>query len=131
MLDEARPSSSRLPARRRPTTFWPDRGGGSVHGAVKVVLDSPDKVRSAVLLPQWLAVHKAFNDTVTKAVTTSAGHRRCSPTAPAGQQAAQWSKCESAAAAAGCSLSIKFSNGGKWRSHSASSTSIMARCSMP
>jgi ABC-type glycerol-3-phosphate transport system substrate-binding protein len=33
------------------------------------VLDSPDKVRGAYYFPQWPAVHKAFNDTVTKAVT--------------------------------------------------------------
>ena len=35
----------------------------------KVVLDSPDKVRGAYYFPQWPAVHKAFNDAVTKAVT--------------------------------------------------------------
>ena len=33
------------------------------------MLDSPDKVRGAYYFPQWPAVHKAFNDTVTKAVT--------------------------------------------------------------
>src|SRR6478609_1171303 len=33
------------------------------------VLDSPDKVRGAYYFPQWPAVHKAFNDTVTRAVT--------------------------------------------------------------
>lgn len=33
------------------------------------VLDSQDKVRGAYYFPQWPAVHKAFNDTVTKAVT--------------------------------------------------------------
>jgi hypothetical protein len=33
------------------------------------VLDSPDKVRGADYFPQWPAVHKAFNDTVTLAVT--------------------------------------------------------------
>jgi len=32
------------------------------------VLDSPDKVRGAYYFAQWPAVHKAFNDTVTKAV---------------------------------------------------------------
>ena len=30
---------------------------------------SPDKVRGAYYFPQWPAVHKAFNDAVTKAVT--------------------------------------------------------------
>ena len=35
----------------------------------EAVLDSPDKVRGAYYFPQWPAVHKAFNDTVTKAVT--------------------------------------------------------------
>jgi len=33
------------------------------------VLESPDKVRGAYYFPQWPAVHKAFNDAVTKAVT--------------------------------------------------------------
>ena len=33
------------------------------------MLDSSDKVRGAYYFPQWPAVHKAFNDTVTKAVT--------------------------------------------------------------
>ena len=47
-----------------------DRGAGSVHEAAEgVVLDMPDKVRGAYYFPQWPAVHKAFNDTVTKAVT--------------------------------------------------------------
>ena len=32
-------------------------------------LESPDKVRGAYYFPQWPAVHKAFNDAVTKAVT--------------------------------------------------------------
>ncbi|MBV8166190.1 MAG: extracellular solute-binding protein [Alphaproteobacteria bacterium] len=32
-------------------------------------LDSPNKVRGAYYFAQWPAVHKAFNDTVTKAVT--------------------------------------------------------------
>ena len=35
----------------------------------EAVLDSPDKVRGAYYFPQWPAVHKAFNDAVTKAVT--------------------------------------------------------------
>ena len=33
------------------------------------VMDSPYKVRGAYYFAQWPAVHKAFNDTVTKAVT--------------------------------------------------------------
>ena len=54
----------------------------------EAVLDSPDKVRGAYYFPQWPAVHKAFNDTVTKAVT---GKREdiakvLAEGAPAGQQ---------------------------------------------
>ena len=33
------------------------------------MLDSPYKVRGAYYFANWPAVHKAFNDTVTKAVT--------------------------------------------------------------
>ena len=33
------------------------------------VLDSPDKVRGAYYFPNWPATHKAFSDTVVKAVT--------------------------------------------------------------
>lgn len=36
----------------------------------EAVMMSPDTVRGAHYFPQWPAVHKAFNDAVTKAVTS-------------------------------------------------------------
>jgi ABC-type glycerol-3-phosphate transport system substrate-binding protein len=53
------------------TTFWPKIAAADPFMALlkESVLDSPDKVRGAYYFPQWPAVHKAFNDTVTKAVT--------------------------------------------------------------
>jgi ABC-type glycerol-3-phosphate transport system substrate-binding protein len=53
------------------TTFWPKIAEQDAFMKLlkEAVLDSPDKVRGAYYFPQWPAVHKAFNDTVTKAVT--------------------------------------------------------------
>ena len=53
------------------TTFWPKIAAADPFMKLlkESVLDSPDKVRGAYYFPQWPAVHKAFNDTVTKAVT--------------------------------------------------------------
>ena len=51
--------------------FWPKIAAADPFMKLlkESVLDSPDKVRGAYYFPQWPAVHKAFNDTVTKAVT--------------------------------------------------------------
>ena len=53
------------------TSFWPEIAAQDPFMKLlkDAVLDSPDKVRGAYYFPQWPAVHKAFNDTVTKAVT--------------------------------------------------------------
>jgi ABC-type glycerol-3-phosphate transport system substrate-binding protein len=53
------------------TSFWPEIAAQEPFMKLlkDAVLDSPDKVRGAYYFPQWPAVHKAFNDTVTKAVT--------------------------------------------------------------
>ena len=53
------------------TQFWPKIAAQDPFMALlkEAVLDSPDKVRGAYYFPQWPAVHKAFNDAVTKAVT--------------------------------------------------------------
>jgi ABC-type glycerol-3-phosphate transport system substrate-binding protein len=53
------------------TTFWPKIAEQDPFMKLlkEAVLDSPDKVRGAYYFPQWPAVHKAFNDAVTKAVT--------------------------------------------------------------
>jgi ABC-type glycerol-3-phosphate transport system substrate-binding protein len=53
------------------TEFWPEIAASDPFMKLlkESVLDSPDKVRGAYYFPQWPAVHKAFNDTVTKAVT--------------------------------------------------------------
>ena len=53
------------------TSFWPEIAAQDPFMKLlkEAVLDSPDKVRGAYYFPQWPAVHKAFNDTVTKAVT--------------------------------------------------------------
>ena len=53
------------------TTFWPKIAAQDPFMKLlkEAVLDSPDKVRGAYYFPQWPAVHKAFNDAVTKAVT--------------------------------------------------------------
>src|SRR5215468_3203452 len=53
------------------TSFWPEIAAQEPFMKLlkEAVLDSPDKVRGAYYFPQWPAVHKAFNDTVTKAVT--------------------------------------------------------------
>jgi ABC-type glycerol-3-phosphate transport system substrate-binding protein len=53
------------------TQFWPKIAAADPFMKLlkESVLDSPDKVRGAYYFPQWPAVHKAFNDTVTKAVT--------------------------------------------------------------
>jgi ABC-type glycerol-3-phosphate transport system substrate-binding protein len=53
------------------TQFWPKIAAADPFMRLlkEAVLDSPDKVRGAYYFPQWPAVHKAFNDTVTKAVT--------------------------------------------------------------
>jgi len=53
------------------TEFWPEIAAQDPFMKLlkEAVLDSPDKVRGAYYFPQWPAVHKAFNDTVTKAVT--------------------------------------------------------------
>jgi len=53
------------------TQFWPKIAEADPFMRLlkEAVLDSPDKVRGAYYFPQWPAVHKAFNDTVTKAVT--------------------------------------------------------------
>jgi hypothetical protein len=37
----------------------------------KIYLDNPNKVHSAYYFPAWPAVHKAYNDAMTKAVTGS------------------------------------------------------------
>ena len=53
------------------TQFWPKIAAQDPFMKLlkEAVLDSPDKVRGAYYFPQWPAVHKAFNDAVTKAVT--------------------------------------------------------------
>ena len=53
------------------TSFWPKFAAEDVFfkQLKESVLDSPAKVRGAYYFPQWPAVHKAFNDTVTKAIT--------------------------------------------------------------
>jgi ABC-type glycerol-3-phosphate transport system substrate-binding protein len=53
------------------TQFWPQIAAADPFMKLlkESVLDSPDKVRGAYYFPQWPAVHKAFNDTVSKAVT--------------------------------------------------------------
>src|SRR5438477_595884 len=53
------------------TQFWPKIAEADPFMRLlkEAVLDSPDKVRGAYYFPQWPAVHKPFNDTVTKAVT--------------------------------------------------------------
>ena len=53
------------------TTFWPDIAAADPFMKLlkESVLDSPHKVRGAYYFANWPAVHKAFNDTVTKAVT--------------------------------------------------------------
>jgi ABC-type glycerol-3-phosphate transport system substrate-binding protein len=53
------------------TQFWPKIAAQDPFMALlkEAVLESPDKVRGAYYFPQWPAVHKAFNDAVTKAVT--------------------------------------------------------------
>jgi ABC-type glycerol-3-phosphate transport system substrate-binding protein len=52
-------------------TYWPKIAAADPFMALlkESVLDSKEKVRGAYYFPQWPAVHKAFNDTVTKAVT--------------------------------------------------------------
>ncbi|HJU30939.1 MAG TPA: extracellular solute-binding protein [Hyphomicrobiaceae bacterium] len=53
------------------TEFWPKIAAQDPFMKLlkESVLDSPYKVRGAYYFPQWPAVHKAFNDTVTKAIT--------------------------------------------------------------
>ena len=53
------------------TEFWPEIAAADPFMKLlkEAVLDSPNKVRGAYYFPNWPAVHKAFNDTVTKAVT--------------------------------------------------------------
>src|SRR5205814_1943131 len=53
------------------TTFWPEIAAADPFMKLlkESVLDSPYKVRGAYYFANWPAVHKAFNDTVTKAVT--------------------------------------------------------------
>jgi ABC-type glycerol-3-phosphate transport system substrate-binding protein len=53
------------------TTFWPKIAAADPFMKLlkESVLDSPNKVRGAYYFANWPAVHKAFNDTVTKAVT--------------------------------------------------------------
>src|SRR5438309_1068439 len=53
------------------TQFWPKIVAEDPFMKLlqEAVLESPDQVRGAYYFPQWPAVHKAFNDTVTKAVT--------------------------------------------------------------
>jgi ABC-type glycerol-3-phosphate transport system substrate-binding protein len=53
------------------TEFWPEIAAADPFMKLlkESVLDSPNKVRGAYYFPNWPAVHKAFNDTVTKAVT--------------------------------------------------------------
>ena len=53
------------------TEFWPEIAAQDPFMKLlkESVLDSPDKVRGAYYFPQWPAVHKAFSDTVIKAVT--------------------------------------------------------------
>jgi ABC-type glycerol-3-phosphate transport system substrate-binding protein len=53
------------------TEFWPRIAAQDPFMKLlkESVLDSPYKVRGAYYFPQWPAVHKAFNDTVTKAIT--------------------------------------------------------------
>ncbi|CAN5343799.1 hypothetical protein BH10PSE6_BH10PSE6_00210 [soil metagenome] len=53
------------------TAFWPEIAAADPFMKLlkESVLDSPNKVRGAYYFPNWPAVHKAFNDTVTKAVT--------------------------------------------------------------
>ena len=53
------------------TQFWPKIAAQDpfMKLLMEAVLQSPDKVRGAYYFPQWPAVHKAFNDAVTKAVT--------------------------------------------------------------
>ncbi|MBI3515678.1 MAG: extracellular solute-binding protein [Proteobacteria bacterium] len=52
-------------------SFWPKIAAQDpFFGVVKAAaLDSPFKVRGAYYFAQWPAVHKAFNNTVTKAIT--------------------------------------------------------------
>ncbi len=52
-------------------TFWPkiEQQDPFMKLIKAAALDSPNKVRGAYYFAQWPAVHKAFNDTVTKAVT--------------------------------------------------------------
>jgi ABC-type glycerol-3-phosphate transport system substrate-binding protein len=52
-------------------TYWPKIAAQDPFMKLlkESVLDSPYKVRGAYYFAQWPAVHKAFNDTVTKAVT--------------------------------------------------------------
>src|SRR6267378_4301722 len=52
-----------------PKSIAPERKKLAKKMLEAMVLDSPDKVRGAYYFPQWPAVHKAFNDTVSKAVT--------------------------------------------------------------
>src|SRR4030095_1955960 len=75
------------------TQFWPKIAAQEPFMKLlqESVLQSPDKVRGAYYFPQWPAVHKAFNDAVTKAVT---GKREdigkvLSENAPLGSHAAQ------------------------------------------
>lgn len=53
------------------TAFWPEIAAADPFMKLlkEAVLDSPNKVRGAYYFANWPAVHKAFNDTVTKAVT--------------------------------------------------------------
>jgi len=53
------------------TEFWPEIAAADPFMKLlkEAVLDSPNKVRGAYYFANWPAVHKAFNDTVTKAVT--------------------------------------------------------------
>ena len=53
------------------TQYWPKIAAQDPFMKLlkEAVLESPDKVRGAYYFPQWPAVHKAFNDAVTKAVT--------------------------------------------------------------
>jgi ABC-type glycerol-3-phosphate transport system substrate-binding protein len=101
------------------------------------VLDSPDKVRGAYYFPQWPAVHKAFNDTVTKGRHRQArGHRKgAGRGCAAGQQGRAIARTRSPPRKSRRAFLKQASSSvtaGQWqRSHSASSTSIMARCSTP
>jgi ABC-type glycerol-3-phosphate transport system substrate-binding protein len=55
------------------TDFWPEIAKSDPFMAQlqKIYLDNPNKVHSAYYFPAWPAVHKAYNDAMTKAVTGS------------------------------------------------------------